>query len=114
MDRYALVLSNLLERHSIRLSIEEATRLVLGKTKVTGYKLLREGKFPLPVHGGGKEDYYVRLQDVALSLCDVQLHQVAQSETPSTATRRRVGRPTRAEQLAEERRAALATRGAGE
>ena len=114
MDRYAQVLSGLLERHSIRLSIEQATRLVLGKTKVTGYKLLREGKFPLPVHGGGQEDYYVRLQDVAAALCDVQVPQVAQPETPATPTRRRVGRPTRAEQLAEERRAALATRGAGE
>ncbi len=114
MDRYALVLSGLLERHSIRLSIEEATRLVLGKTKVTGYKLLREGKFPVPVQGGGQEDYYVRLQDVAALLCDVEVPQVAQPATPSTPTHRRVGRPTRAEQLAEERRAALATRGAGE
>ncbi len=107
MDRYAQVLSGLLERHSIRLSIEEATRLVLGKTKVTGYKLLREGKFPLPVHGGGKEDYFVRLQDVAALLCDVQLPQQEQAGAPSTSAPRRVGRPTRAEQLAEERRRAL-------
>lgn len=118
MDRYALVLSDLLERHSIRLNIEQATRLVLGKTKVTGYKLLREGKFPLPVHGGGKEDYFVRLQDVAALLCDVQLPQQEQSDQsgapPQTTPRRRVGRPTKAEQLAEERRAALAGRGVGE
>lgn len=114
MDRYAQVLSSLLETHSIRLSVEQATRLVLGKTKVTGYRLLKEGKFPLPVHGGGNEDYFVRLQDVAALLCDVQVPQVPQRETPPTPAPRRVGRPTRAEQLAEERRAALATRGAGE
>ena len=107
VDRYAQLLSSLLEKHSIRLSIEDATRLVLGKTKVTGYKLVREGKFPLPVHGGGQEDYYVRLQDVAALLCDVEVPQAARPEIPPTPARRRVGRPTRAEQLAEERRRAL-------
>ena len=113
MDRYAQVLSGLLEKHSIRLSIAEATKLILGKSKVTGYKLLKTGNFPLPVYGGGKEDHYVRLQDVAAALCDVQLPQ--QSEPPHPAkSGRRVGRPTRAEQLAEERRAALAGRGVGE
>ncbi len=113
MDRYAQVLASLMEKHSIRLSIAEATKLILGKSKVTGYKLLKTGNFPLPVHGGGQEDYYVRLQDVALSLCDVQLPQQSEPPHPSKSGRR-VGRPTKAEQLAEERRAALATRGAGE
>lgn len=111
MDRYAQVLSSLLEKNSIRLSIEQATRLVLGKTKVTGYKLVREGKFPLPVHGGGKEDYFVRLQDVAVLLCDVQLPQQEQADqsgaAPLTTSRRRVGRPTKADQLVAERRRAL-------
>ncbi len=106
VDRYAQVLSSLLEKHSIRLSIAEATKLVLGKSKVTGYKLLKSGSFPLPVYGGGKEDHYVRLQDVAAALCDVQVP--AQSEPPHQAkSGRRVGRPTKAEQLAEERRRAL-------
>ena len=107
MDRYAQVLSSLLEKHSIRLSIAEATKLTLGKSKVTGYKLVREGKFPLPVQGGGKEDYFVRLQDVAALLCDVQLPQQEQAGASLTPAPRRVGRPTRAEQLAEERRRAL-------
>ncbi len=107
MDRYAQVLSGLLEKHSIRLSIAEATKLILGKSKVTGYKLLKTGNFPLPVYGGGKDDHYVRLQDVAALLCDVGVPQVARPEIPPTPARRRVGRPTRAEQLAEERRRAL-------
>lgn len=110
VDMYAQLLSSLLETHSIRLSVEQATRLVLGKSKVTGYKLLREGKFPLPVQGGGKEDYFVRLQDVAALLCDVQLPQQEQSDqsgaAPQTTPRRRVGRPTKADQLAAERRRA--------
>lgn len=118
MDRYAQILCALLERHPARLSVEAASRLLLGKGKVYGYGLVRAGRFPVPVLGGGRgEPQYVRLQDVARFFADEAPSQItsvadqpsAQSLPPG-AGKRAIGRPTKVE-VEQRRRLALGGQG---
>ncbi|WP_324343498.1 hypothetical protein [Thiomonas arsenitoxydans] len=107
MDRYSHILCSLLEKYPARICIEDASRLILGKGKVAGYELLKTSRFPVPVYGGQGERHYVRIQDIAEFLSGEHAPDAAQQTQPPLGGQRRVGRPTRAEQLAEERRRAL-------
>ncbi len=107
MERYGQILAALLAQgHPARLNVSAATKLLLGKGKVTGYRLLAGGKFPVPVFGTPREQY-VRLQDVAALLADLPFGGEEQGEV-GQQKRRRVGRPPKLEQIAEERRRAVA------
>lgn len=109
MDRYSHILCSLLEKYPARICIEDASRLILGKGKVAGYELLKTSRFPVPVYGGQGERHYVRIQDIATFLSGEPAPDAAgqQNQLPLVEPKKRVGRPTKAEALAAERRIAM-------